>query len=229
MTIRRATRWCYLAAALLCCTGTAAADGDVAFEAGVRTGIGIPLGKVSDPAADLNDIASLQIPLQLDAGVRLFGNLFLGAYVQYGFAFVSDDVAGCDDNALVDVDCSASDVRLGIQAHYHFMPRESLDPWIGLGFGYEWANLSAENDDSNTEISITVSGFEFFSLQFGLDIALSKHVRLGPFLSFSLAQFDDATVDCSGTALCSGGIYGDVEDKALHEWLMLGARLVFGT
>ena len=225
-TRRRATRGCCLAAALLCCTGTAAAESDVAFEAGVRTGIGIPLGKVNDES-DLNDVAALQIPLQLDVGVRLFSNLFLGAYVQYGIAFVSDDVAACDDSDLVDIDCSSSDVRLGIQAHYHFMPRKSLDPWVGLGFGYEWANLSFEA--GNADVSVTVAGFEFFSLQFGLDIAVSKHFRVGPFLSFSLAQFDDATVDCSGVNVCHGGVYADVENKALHEWLMLGVRLAFGT
>jgi hypothetical protein len=34
-----------------------------------------------------------------------------------------------------------------MQAHYHFMAREKLDPWIGLGFGYEWLNIFIEASD----------------------------------------------------------------------------------
>ncbi|HKU43463.1 MAG TPA: outer membrane beta-barrel protein, partial [Polyangiales bacterium] len=223
----RLTPRVWLTVGLLCCTASAAAQ-DVAFEAAVRTGIGIPLGKVSDDGTDLNDIASLQIPLQLDVGVRLASNWFVGAYFQYGFGIVSDDATFCDDDDLLDIDCSASDVRLGIQAHYHFSPRQSLDPWLGLGFGYEWATLSAEG--GNLEISSSVSGFEFVSFQFGIDFEVSRHVRLGPFLSFSLAQFDESSVECDGANVCSNvGVSGDIEDKALHEWLMLGVRVAFGT
>lgn len=217
MTRGHGARWFGLAAVLLCCSTRVAAEDDVGFEAGIRAGIGVPLGEVQD-GSDLDDVASLQIPLQLDVGVRLFSKWFLGVYVQYGIGVVSDDVAVCEPD---NIDCSASDVRLGIQAHYHFMPRNSLDPWLGLGFGYEWATLSGEG--GGLEASWTVSGFEFFSLQFGLDIEVSKHVRVGPFLSFSLAQYDDSEVEGGF------GVFGDIEDKSLHEWLMIGVRAAFGT
>lgn len=228
MTNGHGTRWFCLLATLLCCTATAAARDDVAFEAGVRAGVGLPLGKVSDPAGDLDDAVGSQIPLQLDLGVRLFRKVFLGAYVQYGFAFPSDDFPGCGDTGGVEIDCSAHDVRLGIEVLYHFLPHGKLDPWAGVGFGYEWATLSEES--GNAELSWHVSGFEFVSFQFGLDVALSEHVRVGPFLSLSLAQYDDATLECSAPNVCNGsGVYNDIDDKALHEWLMLGVRVSFGT
>ena len=227
MTKRHLTRWLVLNLALLCCTATAAAENDVGFEAGVRAGIGIPFGEVGETQGDLDDAAALQIPLQLDVGVRLFGSWFVGAYLQYGFAIISDDLAGCDDSDLLDVDCSGSDVRLGIQVHYHFMPRNKLDPWLGLGFGYEWATLNLEG--GNVKIAATYSGFEFFALQFGLDIEISKHVRLGPFLSFSLAVYDDVSVECSGNNFCGGGFFDEIQETTMHEWLMLGVRASFGT
>jgi hypothetical protein len=230
MTSAHVVRWVGLAAAILGCSERVAAQGrDVAFEAGIRAGVGLPLGDMTGAGADLSDNVSVQIPLQLDVGVRLFSSLFLGGYVQYGFAIVADEYPTCSGTGAVEVDCSGHDVRLGIEAMYHFMPRGSLDPWIGLGFGYEW--LTITNQSGSLEVSSTFSGFEFMDLQFGLDIALAKHFHLGPFLSFSLAQFSDASIECSGASACTaaGGLFGEIDDTALHEWLMLGVRGVFGS
>ncbi|HKU40487.1 MAG TPA: outer membrane beta-barrel protein [Polyangiales bacterium] len=221
---------CLLVAALLCCSTRALAETkDVAFEAALRVGVGLPIGGAGNDQ-DLGDIVSTVIPLQLDAGVRLFSSLFLGAYFQYGFAMLDDSSnIGCSESGLVDLDCSGNNLRLGIQAHYHFMPSNQFDPWIGLGFGYEWLTVSAEG--GGVEVSWTLSGFEFASLQAGLDIAVSEQFRLGPFLQFSFAQYSSMSVDCSGGGLCTNalGASGDIQETELHDWLIIGVRGAFGT
>ena len=194
------------------------------FEAGLRIGYGLPLGKASD-GADLNQGISGAVPLWLDLGYRAMPELFVGLYTHYGFGFVGDSLDPVC--SLSGLDCSASDVRLGIQAHYHPAPRGSVDPWIGLGFGYEWSTWGASG--GGVQLSITPSGFELVNLQLGLDVPVSKRFYLGPVISFSLDQFSSISVDCSGAAgLCAGfGVDGDIPNKALHEWLVIALRAAY--
>jgi hypothetical protein len=193
---------------------------DTGFEAGLRVGYGIPLGSAAGDA-DLSDGVGGQVPLILDVGYRVIPNLFLGLYAQYGFSWVGDTYDQlCDAPGA---SCSAHDIRLGIEGHLHFKPREKIDPWVGLGLGYEWLTVGAEA--SNVEVSTTFSGFEFVNLQAGLDIKAADNFYIGPFLALTIAQFSDASLDSDVPAL--GGEFGadgDIEDKAVHEWLLLGVR-----
>ena len=223
-------RWLWLVFALLCASAPVArADTGIGLEIGLRAGYGLPLGKLADDGGDLNELVSGQIPLLLEVGYRVIPSLSLGIYGQYGFGFVGDELGdGCD--ASTQVSCSATDIRLGIQGLFHAAPKKQLDPWFGLGFGYEWLTLSVEG--GGVETSITPSGFEFVSFQAGLDIQLGERFVLGPFLSFSLAQYADLSTDCSGAGIsgaCDAGLLsGEIRNKTLHEWLMFGLRGVLG-
>jgi outer membrane protein W len=232
-TQRQSGHWSLLAVTLACgclfSTAAHAHDRDTGIEVGLRVGYGIPLGDADGGAnSSLSDGISGQIPIQIDLGYRVIPNLTIGLYGQYGFGFVGDQISdGCD--ASSQISCSAHDIRLGIQAHYHFQPREKLDPWIGLGLGYEWLGISVEG--GGLEVSTTLHGFEFFNFQAGLDIAVAEHFYIGPVLTLSFAQFSSASVDCSSSAsgLCGQmfGASGDIDEKALHEWLMIGVRGVY--
>jgi hypothetical protein len=199
-----------------------AAAEDTGFEAGLRVGYGIPLGSAAEDV-DLSDAVGGQVPLILDLGYRVTPNVFVGLYFQYGFAWVGGNTADlCDASGA---DCSAQDIRLGLEGHFHFSPRENLDPWIGLGFGYEWAGLSVEG--GNTNFSTGLNGFEFINLQAGLDIRAGEHFYVGPFLTLSVGQYSEATVDCESGFCGNGnqfGASGDIDNKAMHEWLLLGVR-----
>lgn len=223
LTLRLRPLWFSVVAALAlgAFSEPSTARAQTGIEAGVRLGYGIPLGEAAKDS-DLGDGISGQIPIWLDLGYRPIDALMIGLYFQYGIGMIGssfDDVCDVDG-----VDCSASDIRLGVQAHYHISPTEQLDPWIGLGIGYEWASISAEG--MGAEITTTFDGFEFLNLQGGLDISVAEHVKIGPFLSFSLGQYGSASSDCSGSAACGavGSIDGDIEDKAIHEWLLIGVR-----
>lgn len=195
------------------------------FEAGLRTGYGIPLGKAADPDGDLSEGVSGKVPIWIDLGYRALPELFVGLYAQYGFGFVGSSLeAACDSPG---VDCSTSIVRLGAQLHYHPAPRGSVDPWIGLGFGYEWATWGTEA--GGAEVSFSSRGFELLNLQLGLDVPVATNFYIGPAVSFSLGQYDSLAVDCSGVADCStlSDVDGDIPDKALHEWLVLGVRATY--
>lgn len=201
----------------------ARAEPGTGFEAALRLGYGIPLGDAVEDGK-LSDGIGGQVPIIVDIGYRITPLVFLGLYAQYGFAWLNDDNA-CD---ATNASCSAHDIRLGIEAQFHLRPREQLDPWIGVGIGYEWAGLSVEA--ANTEVSTTLSGFEFINLQAGLDVKLGEHFYLGPFLNFSIGQYSDASVTCTGGAFCANqfGVNGSIDRKAVHEWLILGVRAGYG-
>jgi outer membrane protein W len=207
--MKKFTVACVAFAAVSAFAGTAAAEG---LELGARLGYGIPMG---DAVKDgkLSDGIKSQIPIWIDAGYRIDESLFAGLYMSYGIAQLKED---CPDGAS----CSATDIRVGLQGQYHLSPAESMDPWLGLGIGYEMAKLKVEA--GGAEASTTYSGFEFLNLQGGLDFEAAEGVGVGPFLSFSLGQYSKAKVETP-----AGSVDGDIEDKAMHQWLTLGVRGTF--
>lgn len=218
--------------AVLGVASSARADG---FELGARVGYGVPLGDVDDDDnEDLSDGIKGMIPLQLDVGYRVTPALSLGGYFMYGFGFVGDEISDtCDaaeDVPGLSASCSATDFRVGLQAHYHFSPDKKVDPWLGVGVGYEWLmfGIDVAGGGRESEVSSTGRGFEFFNIQGGLDFEVAPGLALGPFLSFSAGQFSSYSISCSGDGCDDvNSDSRDIEDKALHEWMLLGVRGTF--
>jgi hypothetical protein len=201
-------------------TTALAAPEDSGIDLGLRLGYGIPLGIIGQDLK-LNDYVTGQVPIWIDAGYRFTPNIIAGLYFQYGFGFLADNI--CPSPA----DCSAHDIRVGIQGQYRFLPKETANPWLGIGFGYEWLGLSvsATTPVGSIDASIDAHGFEFVNLQGGVDFKVAEGVGIGPFLSFSLDEYSNASASTSGLAAFSGS--GEIQNKALHEWLTLGVRATF--
>src|SRR5262249_38886165 len=107
-------------------------------------------------------------------------------------------------------------------AHYHFMPEATFDPYVGLGIGYEIASANATL--GGTSAGGSFSGFQFFNLQAGGDYKLMPNLGVGPFVIFSLGQYSSCSL--SGAAAALGGTC-TIQQQAMHEWLTLGVRGVF--
>jgi opacity protein-like surface antigen len=138
---------------------------------------------------------------------------------------VNDDQQNYCRNA--NVDCSASDVRLGLMGRYTFAPVWRVAPWAGLGIGYEWGDFSVHQSllgNSNTDS--TWSGFEFANLQAGADYRVSPQFAVAPFISFSIGQYQ-STSTTTVTGMTSTTTDQDLAKKSLHEWIMIGARVSF--
>jgi hypothetical protein len=151
----------------------------------------------------LGDLVSGVLPIWIDAGYR-FPRVYIGAYVQYGIAFVNNDKSGCGGEA----DFSSSDVQFGANVHYHLFPNRTLDPWGGIGIGYEFLNFS-----SNRLVGPEpTNGFQFFNLQLGADYKATPKLGIDPFVMFGLGQFTNCGSNCT------------IQDTALHEWLTFGIR-----
>ena len=173
------------------------------FEVAFRTGIVLPFGNVRTYAGDgpatvkLSDRFGMQVPLWLDIGYR-FDRVFVGAYGQYAFGL---------PGGIACSSCSSSAIHLGLELQYHpfdwVTGQAPVGPWLGVGFGYEWATSSS-----------TLHGWDFVRLGFGGDFAVASGLLLGPFVECSLSQFQKE--DSS-----------NIDGKELHFWLVFGLKLTW--
>src|SRR5207248_4175680 len=133
--------------------GGEAEPASVGFAFGLRAGYSLPFGSAKD--SSLHGIIAGAVPLAVDVGYFLTPRLYLGGYVAYGFAFVGDAATDCNDPRF---SCSASLVRGGIDARWHFRPEATIDPWAGAGLAYESVSLSETDADGTTAASGNLHG-----------------------------------------------------------------------
>lgn len=210
-------RWWSRAAAAMLCLGTASAGAEelrTSFEAGVRVGLAFPLGDISEGNALVDSIA-WSVPLQIEAGARI-GPAFVGGYLSYAFG-----KAGSKLDALSSK--SSSDVRMGFEVLWHFAPAATVDPWVGVGIGYEWVNVSFPVGTST--VSGSARGFEFIDGQAGLDFKLGSLFRLGPYVMGTIGQYSVATVEGTNAQGNTGSATQDIPSKKIHGWLSVGLRM----
>jgi hypothetical protein len=221
------------------------AKADVRFEMGARLAYGVPFGAAAatqpgepESTERLRRILVGEIPLWLDVGARLNEQFFVGAYYQYGFGILPGEVARNCDQISSEADaaggtstCNGHDMRLGAEFLYHLLPKGDVDPWAGLGVGYEWIGQSvgADVQGQSFDASETAHGFEFLNLQAGFDIPATENVGIGPFLALTLAEYAHVSESCSSNiGFCEdaglGNAHADINGKALHEWLIIGMR-----
>jgi len=193
---------------------------DHGVQIGLRSGFGLPFGKPYDADVSLKGDFKGVIPIWVDAGYRFNPAMYLGAYGMFGYGLMNtgNNVCGADG-----VSCSGYNVRVGINGQYHFLPKGSVDPWFGVGFGYEWLHNQASGPGGS--ISQTFRGVELLGLQIGTDFEVDQNIKLGPFIGYSIGQFGygKQTYD---TAQLKGTSNLGISNMALHEWLVFGVRVV---
>lgn len=179
-----------------------AASDDPKLKLGLRLGYALPQGELVKNYK-VTGLVTGQVPIWVDAGYMVTPHVLLGLYGQYGIM----QTKNCPDH------CTGHDLRFGAQGQYHVLPSAAVDPWFGLGAGYEIFTLSNDGGDD------TLRGFEFLNLQGGTDFKVARAMSIGPFLSASLGEFShDAYLSRDDV----------IQDKALHAWLTLGIKGAFG-
>lgn len=197
------------------------------FLLGLRLGYAIPMGSGANDADGssnkMTDAVSGHFPIWLDLGYMVMPNVMLGVYGQYAFGSVGGALKRqCDQASSAGVSCSAHDIRFGLQAQYHVAPQAQVNPWVGLGVGYELLTVSLSNAGQSG--STTAEGFEFANLQVGADVKALPNFGVGPFVSFSFGQYRSTS---NSGLVADAGSGGDIENKAIHEWLTVGVRGAF--
>ena len=192
------------------------------------TAMAFPFGRATDARRDwLNGRYSWQwVPLSLGLGAKLIDELYLGAYLDLGVGYEGSDSktkSRCEagDDLSDDVDCSSLSVHAGVEARYNIAPSDSLNGWLGYGFGLTTGSQSISDAGRYSETT-TAHGIDFARLSGGLDFRLSRGFGMGPFAVFSLGRYLNQRTVIRDDVTFSGSI----DNPAFHSWVTIGLRLV---
>jgi hypothetical protein len=127
-------------------------------------------------------------------------------------------------NPSYSITCDGHDIRAGIDAQVHVLPRGAVDPWFGVGIGHDWltVGVSASGQGNSATLSQTLDGWNFAHFMFGLDFHMGKGGGLGPYLELTSGNF--ASTSASGTGSQSMSQSIDGSSQSSHQWVTLGAR-----
>lgn len=225
-------RWCqflFLAGALSGATASRIVDAAEPRREGIELGLRLGYGMQGGRATGTTDPTAYYVlevaPIVVDAGYRLAsGRLFVGLLFVYGVAleYYPFPARDCDSPG---VSCSGYSTRLAVQAQFHMAPEVWYDPWIGTGFGIEFAGIDLQHGNADlTSVDLTASGFEFLNLQVGLDFHVTPHISAGPFFWFSMDSYRSVHVACRGN-ICDDLRSSFPDDNpTTHEWAVFGIR-----
>lgn len=166
---------------------------------GVRGGYAMPSG---DAAKDqpIKDGVKSNLPVQVDVGMSVFPYVGAGLYGSYAYT----TPASVAKQRWCGTSCTGQNVRGGLQLIVRVPILTSL--WAGAFGGFEQQSLSGNGT------SYTYRGWEG-GLQAGYDFSLLPLIKVGPFASYSVAQY------LSGNH--------PLGEKAKHTQLTLGLRALF--
>jgi hypothetical protein len=187
----------------------------VHFEAAARFGVAFQTYVAGDFVPELNVTA---FPIWLDAGVRIGPLVFVGAYFSFAPASATPGVLASRAGQC-DVNCYARVYRFGVEVQLHPVGVSlgggvTLDPWVGIGTGYEVQQQRYTYDcDGPCPVPTyfgALQGPEYFNAQMGLALVFGR-MSLGPYFAASY-----------GTYLTDAGraIFGGEP----HWWLNVGLR-----
>jgi hypothetical protein len=198
------------------------------FEAGMRLGLGVPLGRAGSDllgtARNVSDLTPWRVPVWVDAGYYISDGMTLGLYGQIGVGGEGDACTG---------NCDWSDLRVGAEAEWRMAPGAGHDPWLGVGVGYEslsFRSLSIvtvpdpvngeATDVSAVRSSERLSGPELL-LQGGVDFRVDDSLSIGPYASATLGLYMADDVECPAGSACPGG---SLDGSGVHSWVGVGLR-----
>lgn len=206
-------------------SSNALADGSSgALEVGLRTGYALPLGQGSafgnSGSNDLDKLVSSAVPLWIDAGYRISPHVYLGAFFQYGIGFVARSQGSSSVGAVCSetgVGCSITDLMFGADVQYHFLPSGPIDPYAGLGVGYEI--LTFDFTQGGQTGSLSMNGVQLLNLQLGADLKATPDLGVGPFFMLSVNEYGSCGFGGVESAVGSCNT-----QAAIHEWFTFGVR-----
>lgn len=202
----------------------------VGLSASLRLGWGFPLGDAFRTASGTKSLAGefsgLFLPVQGDFGIVLARRFVLGGYLgMFGYPVLrahGSGVAAMECHAPGVQRCSGSvqTFRLGVQALARFWVDRPIQPWAGLGAGFEYVEYLLDDGDVEPH-RVAYWGPEIVNVQAGVDFRLTRHLKVGPYASLGVGQYN--AVDVSGYG--GPGIPVAIVGKTRHEWAHLGVRL----
>lgn len=192
------------------------------LEVGARAGYALGFGSVY-AGERVDELYAGAVPLLFEALFRVQGAFGMGLYAGLSPSVRGPALDACDD-------CSLWNYRFGFQVTRHLNARGTVDPWFGVGIGYEATAVTRRFDADGVEYSAdyTYSALPELMLQLGVDVG-GEVLAFGPFASASYGVYSAAStrVRCVGCVMDSrteaeSGIDDDL--RRAHSWVTFGIR-----
>lgn len=202
-------------------------------QVGARLGYAAGAGSVYS-GLGVADASVGTLPVIADLGWRALPELYVGAYGQFAPVMLRENPQSCPQG----FSCAAQNWRIGLQVDYHFLPRTRLDPYVGIGGGYEILRTHVSGTTTiplpqgpapgQVDSTVVDRGWEFANLTLGFDWRASKAIGVGPFATATLARYNvregDRTVTVAGNVVPSAQ---EPIDHATHAQFLFGIRGTF--
>lgn len=206
-------RFLLLAALFACITSSSPVQAQVTI--GLRAGYAFSGGKVSRNQLAISDFVTGQIPFTLEAGYKFFGRkLAVGAYLEAGPMLLTESFKNQGDSGS-----TVGHFAAGVQALWNFMPESAVQPWAGLGFGWDYLEVNEDFGSAYPYHFYKYNGLEFVKIQTGFDCRLTGKISAGPVIAIGIGQY------LSGTDEVMAGPATKLSyDPAVHEWVSFALR-----
>ena len=186
----------------------------------LKAAYALPVGQIWttspwNPGVAMADTWTGAVPIGVGLRYRFSPNLSIGPYFQWGPAFVTAPALFNGTSGS-----SGYDMRVGLELVYGLTPGFATNPWFSFGTGWEWTQYSGKfGGQSGT---VTLSGWEYFNFQLGLDLNVARAFAFGPYVGF----FAGSYTTMSGTGPGAGGYNGaiDLSSRAFHGWFQFGLK-----
>lgn len=155
----------------------------ITFEGGL--GVATPFGKVASDAEPMGSVVTAMVTANATMGYRI-GHLWFGGSALGGIGGVRDEGDLCEDD---DVQCSTAMIRVGANARYYLLPGERIDPFVGLGTGYEWFAMTIKGD-GETLAGFRARGLSLISAEAGAQFWHGKNAAFNASLSYSAGEYE---------------------------------------
>ncbi|MET0792057.1 MAG: hypothetical protein ABW061_11100 [Polyangiaceae bacterium] len=135
------------------------------------------------------------IPLLLDIDYRVSKRWSAGMYGELGF--IHNSAPDVED---VDQTLQGHHYRVGLEAIYHSAPERKVQPWFGIGLGFDALRATyrsrstlppfgSDLPDPGSSSPVRATGFEVGHAQLGIDFAFVPAFAFGPFVGGSVVAY----------------------------------------
>jgi hypothetical protein len=146
-----------------------------AFEIGVTPGYTQGFGRIAGETRRIQETSDAGFGAALSLGYRASPHWHIGWTGQFQEFGANPSLPG---------NTAVRGLLTGVDATFHTMPYERVDPWVEYGAGYRMMWIAPAN-----EAATLYHGLELARLQAGVDFRVSPDVAIGPMLGADLDMF----------------------------------------
>jgi hypothetical protein len=192
------------------------------IELALRAAYAFPFGSVGRSTIEgpikLGDVTDGSLPLTIEGDYRLSSLFSTRLLLQYALVDLRSNPT---ENCSVNVSCSGRDFNVVAEGVFRPFHWHRLDPWLGLGAGYEWFSSSISSAFGGESFS---TNGPMVLAEVGAGYRATARLTIGPYVAAFVGRFSRWN-GSEWTTAARDEFSGEFSSPTLHEWIHLGLRV----